>query len=104
MSAIAHTMLEEAGRPHFELDKRFLQKWGTDFPFLWLVRKLGTDFFQLEDDDSQVNASFMLGHYAGTHTDFLIFHYDGKRFRQLFLSDALAELDRLFKRCHNREE
>ena len=97
MSAVAYTMLEGTGRTDFEVDQRFLQKAGADIPFLWIVRRL-------DEDSDRSNASFMLGHYVGSHTDFLIFHYDGKLFRQLFLSDALAELNRLFKQHRNREE
>ncbi len=104
MSAVAYTMLEGTGRTDFEVDQRFLQKAGADIPFLWIVRKHGTGLYRLDEDSDRSNASFMLGHYVGSHTDFLIFHYDGKLFRQLFLSDALAELNRLFKQHRNREE
>lgn len=104
MSAVAHTMLEGTGRTDFEADKCFLQKAGANIPFLWIIRKHGTGLYRLDEDNDRSNASFMLGHYVGSHTDFLIFHYDGTRFRQLFLLDALAELDRFFKRHHNQQE
>lgn len=95
LSSVAHTILEGTGRTDFEVDKRFLQKTGANIPFLWIVRKHGTGLYRLDEDNDRAKASFMLGYYVGSHTDFLIFHYDGKCFRQLFLSDALAELDRL---------